>query len=99
MKLLRWLGQFAPLVAIAIAWGYDWSLGVRVTGFCLVLLGAFWLRAGEVGYGWEGRERSGTLTGLPAVLCALIVMALGVVLLVAPQVALPVICGSHQQCP
>jgi hypothetical protein len=99
MEALRQFSGYAIVVVIAIAFAYDWRLGVRVIGASEVLLGLYWLRMGRVSYGWRGRPSSGALTGGWAIAAALFVLALGVVLLVAPQFALPILCGSHRNCP
>jgi len=99
MDALRRFSGYAIVIAIAIAFAYDWRLGVRITGASEILCGIFWLRAGRVSYGWRGRPSSGAPTGGWAVAVALFLMALGAVLLAAPQVALPVLCGSRDNCP
>ncbi len=42
----------------------------------------------RIAYGWEGREPSGYITGFPAVILGVLLGALGVAMLVQPELML-----------
>jgi hypothetical protein len=45
----------------------------------------------RIPYGWEGKEPSGYLTGLPALLVSLLMGALGITMIIPPELMLTLV--------
>jgi hypothetical protein len=82
--------QFFVFVAIVIVWlNVSVELALRMVGVLTIAGGAVQMWERKIAYGWEGHEPSGYITGIPAFLISAILIAAGVVLVVAPQLAMP----------
>jgi hypothetical protein len=65
------------------------ELALRMLGVLTIAGGVVQMRERKIAYGWEGHEPSGYITGVPAFVLSAVLVAVGVVLLVAPQLAMP----------
>jgi hypothetical protein len=82
------LGMAAFLVVVGLFVFVSTKAGTRGFGAC-TLIGAFLqARDGRIAYGWKGRPPSGYITGWPATLLTLVFGALGLAILIWPEVAM-----------
>lgn len=94
MSGTRWWSLLV-LAALIGAFAYDRLWGIRAVGLGLIANGFESIRTRSVSYGWRGRPPSGSLTGWPAVGFGSVVVALGLLLVVAPHRVEPLFCGRH----
>jgi hypothetical protein len=83
----KWrIAQILSVVAVGAVfiWGGG-RQGMRGLGILMLVGMCSQLRTRRIPYGWEGREPSGYVTGLPAVLIALLYGAAGVLMLAQPD--------------
>jgi hypothetical protein len=87
----RWtIVQFFVFVATVVVWlNVSVELALRMLGVLTIAGGVVQMRERKIAYGWEGHEPSGYITGVPAFVLSAVLVAVGVVLLVAPQLAMP----------
>jgi len=96
-RVTRWtVVQFPVFVAIVIVWlNVSAELALRMIGVVAVASGAVQMWHRKIAYGWEGREPSGYITGIPAFVISAVLVAVGVLLVVAPQFAMPLFAGKR----
>jgi uncharacterized membrane protein YfcA len=92
-RVIGW-ASFAIGVALFLFIGS--RAGMRWFGVVTLAAGAVQVVQRRIAYGWEGREPSGYITGVPAVLLGLLIGALGLAMLAKPDFML-VLLGWNDQ--
>ena len=86
----RWrmpsFAAFAVVVALFLLVGS--KAGMRGLGFVMLGHAGVQLALRRIPYGWEGREPSGHITGVPAVVLSLVMGSVGVAMLLHPELML-----------
>ena len=88
------LGLAAFLIVVAVFLTLGTRAGTRTLGLVTLVVAAYHLRAGKISYGWEGRESSGYITGVPAILLACLIGLLGLAMLIEPGLMMALL-GWH----
>lgn len=84
----RWVG-FCGFAAVAALFTLASSkAGMRGLGVLMLVHAGKYLKEGSIPYGWEGREPSGYITGIGAILLGVLIGLLGVAMLVSPDLML-----------
>lgn len=81
----RTVGWASFAVTVALFMFVSSRAGIRWLGVVMLVGAAIQIIQGRIGYGWEGREPSGYITGVPAVLLGLLLGALGLAMLAEPE--------------
>lgn len=85
----RWLEYliFAGFIAVLLLFGEVMALRAMGVLVLVVVSGFNYWRAGSIGYGWEGHDSSGYLTGIWARVVSVLIGLLGIVaILAAPTI-------------
>jgi hypothetical protein len=83
------LAMFAVVVGLFLF--VSTKAGTRGVGVCMLGGALIQLREGRIAYGWEGRPPSGHISGWPAKLVSVVFGALGLAVLIWPDVAMGVL--------
>jgi hypothetical protein len=83
--LVRFLG-FAVVVALFMF--ASSRAGMRGVGILMLAGAAVQVVTRRIPYGWEGRDPSGHISGAPAIVLSVIMAAIGVAMLVKPDLML-----------
>ncbi|MBK1679659.1 hypothetical protein CKO20_04630 [Rhodocyclus tenuis] len=84
----RIVGWVSFAVAVALFMFANSLSGMRWLGVVTLVGAAIQIIQQRITYGWEGREPSGYITGIPAVLLGLVLGALGLAMLARPELML-----------
>jgi hypothetical protein len=86
------LWRIASFVAFAVVVGLfvlvSSKAGMRGMGLLTLAASGVQLATRRIPYGWEGREPTGHITGVPAVVLSLLLGGLGMAMLVRPELML-----------
>jgi hypothetical protein len=93
----RVAGFVAFIVVVALFQLVSSRAGMMGVGI-MVLAGALpQMVTRRIPYGWEGREPSGYITGIPAVLLSLLICAAGLAMLLQPEFMLALLGWSSKR--
>jgi hypothetical protein len=89
-RLSRWriAGFAAFAVVVALFVFVNSKAGMQGMGVLTLAGAGVQLATRRIPYGWEGREPSGHITGVPAVVLSLLMGILGIAMLARPQLML-----------
>lgn len=82
------MGMCCFLAVVALFIFVSTKAGTRGVGVYMAVGFLSQLRKGRIAYGWEGRPASGYITGWPATVLILVFAALGMAMLIWPEVAM-----------
>ena len=81
-------GMASFAVGVALFMFVSSRAGMRWWGFVMLVGAVVQIVQRRIAYGWEGREPSGYLTGIPAVVLGVLLGALGLAMLAKPDLML-----------
>ena len=85
--LLLWgIAVFAGIVGLFLFVGE--KVGIQGMGLVALIAGLIQIAKRRIPYGWEGREPSGYITGIPAVALGALMCIVAIAMLVRPELML-----------
>jgi hypothetical protein len=81
----RVASSVAFIVVVALFQLVSPRAGMMGIGVMMLTGAEYQMVTGRIPYGWQGRESSGYITGVPAVLLSLLMCAAGLVMLLQPE--------------
>ena len=86
----RIAGMASFAVGVALFMFVSSHAGMRWLGVVMLVGAIVQIVQRRIAYGWEGREPSGYITGIPAVVLGVLLGALGVAMLAKPDLMLAI---------
>lgn len=86
----RFAGMVSFAVGVALFLFVSSKAGMRWLGFVTLVGALVQIVQRRIAYGWEGREPSGYITGVPAVILGVLLGGLGLAMLVQPDLMLAI---------
>jgi hypothetical protein len=88
LSLWRVASFVAFAVVVALFLLVSSKAGMRGAGVVMLVVSEIHLVTRRIPYGWEGREPSGYITGVPAVMVGMLTGAVGAAMLAYPELML-----------
>jgi hypothetical protein len=85
------LGLAAFLLVVVIFLTVGSRAGTRTLGLVTVVAALIQLRAKRISYGWENREPSGYITGIPAIAISCFLGLFGVAMIINPDLIMAIL--------
>ncbi|MRW92851.1 hypothetical protein GJ699_22895 [Duganella sp. FT80W] len=92
-KYPRWrIVRFAAFAVMVVLFIFVASkAGIMGAGVIMLIDAGLHIAECRIPYGWEGKEPSGYLTGLPALLVSLLTGVLGITMIILPELMLTLV--------